>query len=256
MPSGREGGNMKTEKLNLSDFTQLNIRGAFRFEIVRSDAYAVSITREWFKRTRAFKDGGVLVIDHPWYDVLGWFTPWIIPKAKIEMPKLGELKVSGASKGSITGFDSLDDFKLKVRGASRLSGDISSGNAEIDLAGASRIELASSVKALRLKVVGASDFEGKMKADSGEIEVQGASRIRISGSMEDVAIKVAGASHLEMGDLIAHNAKIKLTGASRCSLNIEGKLDAELAGASRLIYGGNPVMGNISTTGASVLTKK
>ena len=247
---------MNTEHLNLTGFTQLDISGAFEFEIVRADSFGVAITREWFKRTRAFKDGKVLIIDHPWYDVLGWFTPWIIPKVKVEMPELRELRVSGASRGSVSGFVSPHDFKLKLSGASRLTGDITSGNAEFDVAGAGKIELASSVKALKLKMVGASEFRGSIKADSGEIEVLGASRMRVSGTMGDAVIRVGGASHLEMGDFTVHNANIKLAGASHCILNVAGKLDAELAGASGLTYGGNPIMGNIMTAGASTLTKK
>ncbi len=244
------------EQLNLSDFTQLDIRGAFHFEIVKSASFAVSITRAWYKRTRAFKNGVVLVIDHPWYDVLGWFTPWIVPRVRVEMPELRELRVSGASRGSVTGFVSAQDFKLKVHGASRLNGDINAGNTEFDVAGASRIDLRTSVKAVKLRVAGASDFKGSLKADNGEIEVFGASRIKLAGSMGDVVVRVAGTSHLELAGLTVRNASVKLAGASSCSLNVAGKLDAELAGASRLTYSGSPVMGNIKTIGASTVSKK
>jgi hypothetical protein len=246
---------MNTEHLNLSDFTKLDIRGALRFQIMRSDSFGVTLNRSWYKLTRAFKEGDVLVVDDPWYDVLGWFTPWIIPEAKVEMPELCELRISGASRGSLTGFQSSQDFKLLVHGASRLSGAISAGKTEIDVTGASKIELAASVKALKLSVVGASDLKGSIKTGSADIEVFGASRIKFSGNMGDVSIKAAGGCQLDMGELSVHDANIKLAGASRCSLNIEGKLDAELAGASRLTYGGNPIMGNIRIAGASILTK-
>ena len=106
---------MSAENLNLSNFTGVDIRGAFHFDIVKSDSFSVSITGRRVKHTRAYKEGPVLIIDHPWYDVLGWFTPWIIPEVKIGMPELDELRVSGANRGSITGFVSPHDFKLKVR---------------------------------------------------------------------------------------------------------------------------------------------
>jgi hypothetical protein len=141
---------MKNEQLNLSDFTQVDIRGGFDFEIVKSDSYCVTITRDWFKRARASKDDGTLIIDHPWYDILGWFIPWITSRAKVMMPELRGLRVSGMSKGAVTGFISSDNSKLEVRNASRLSGDISKGDAKFDVEGATRTELTGSVKELKL----------------------------------------------------------------------------------------------------------
>ena len=247
---------MNTENLSLNDFTGLDIRGAFHFEIARSDSFSVSITRQRFKHTRVYKEGAVLVVDHSWYDVLGWFTPWIIPEVKVGMPELHELKVSGASRGSINGFVSTHDFNLKVRSASRLTGDISSGNAVFDIAGASHIDLASTVKEFKLKIAGASELTGVLKSGGGKIDVIGASRLKLSGAMGDSVIRVAGASHLDLEDFTVNNADIRLAGASSCYLNVNGKLDAELSGASRLSYGGNPVMGNIKTAGASTVSKK
>jgi hypothetical protein len=247
---------MNTEHLNLSDFTELDIRGALHFQIVKSDSFGVALKRSWYKLTRAFKNGEVLVVDDPWYDVLGWFTPWITPEAKVEMPELRQLRISGASRGTMAGFQSAQGFKLKVHGASRLNGEINAGDSEIDVTGASKVELALSVKALKLRVVGASELSSTIKTDSANIEVVGASGIKFFGKMGDVVIRAAGASHLDIGEASVNNADIKLVGASRCSLNVDGKLDVELAGASKLIYGGNPVMGNVRIAGASSLNKK
>ena len=118
------------------------------------------------------------------------------------------------------------------------------------------MELTSTVKEFKLKMAGASEVKGTLKGGGGKIDVVGASRVRLSGTMGDAVIRVAGASHLEMDDFTVNNADIRLVGASSVSLNISGKLDAELAGASRLLYGGNPVMGNVKTVGASTLNRK
>jgi hypothetical protein len=247
---------MSTEQFNLTGFTKVDIKGAFRFEVVRADAYTVSVDRYWYHQTRVYQQDDVLVVYHPWYDVLGWFTPWITPAVKVAMPALRELTVSGASVGSAKGFDSTQDFKLRVRGASRLTGEINAGNSEIDVAGASRIELAAVVKNLNFKVAGASRISGSLKADKCEIHVAGASRIGLKGSIGDAVIDVAGASRLDLGDLTTRVAGIKIVGASQCAVNVQDKMDAELAGASRLVYGGNPVMGNIRMVGASTMSRK
>jgi hypothetical protein len=171
------------------------------------------------------------------------------------MPELRELKVSGASKGSATGFDSSGDFRLQVRGASNVTGEVKAGDSELDVAGASQIRLGLSAGRLRLKVAGASKLSGELRAETGDIHVVGASRIGLRGDMEDAQIDVAGASRLDMDDFTVRNAGIKLAGASRCRVNVAGKMDAELLGASRLVYGGSPVIGNIRAMGASHLTR-
>ncbi len=247
---------MSTEQINETGFTRLDIKGAFQFQIARADAYNATVENNWFHRTKVYKQDDTLVVYHPWYDILGWFTPWITPAIKVSMPELRELRVAGASRGSAKGFNSPQDFKLKVRGASRLDLEVAAGNAEFDLAGASRMGLAAAVKEMRLNVAGASRITGSLKAEKGEIHVAGASRIGLKGGIGDAVINVEGASRLDLGDFTARTAGIKIVGASQCSLNVQDKMDAELAGASRLLYGGNPVMGNIRMVGASSIAKK
>ncbi len=65
--------------------------------------------------------------------------------------------------------------------------------------------------------------------------------------MGDSAIRVSGASHLDLKDLEMRNVDIKLTGASQCLINVSGKLDSDVAGASKLTYRGNPITGNIKS---------
>lgn len=138
---------MKTEQLNLSDFTQVDVRGAFDFEIVKSDSYSVTITRNRFHNVRAFKDDRTLIIDHKWYDILGRLVKC---RVKVMMPELLGLRISGASKGIVTGFISSNDYKLEVRNAKILNGDISKGDAKFDVQGATRTKLTGSVKELKL----------------------------------------------------------------------------------------------------------
>ncbi len=246
---------MSTENMSFSDFNQVRIAGAFDFEIARSDSFSVAVTKPRFHHIMVYKEGNGLVVYHPWYDVTSWFTPWVRPSVKVQMPDLAGLDVSGACEGCLTGFKSSNNLSLSVRGASRLTGDIASGDADYDIAGASRVEMSSSVKAFRLKLAGASDFRGTLKADSGEINIAGASKLKLSGDMGDGVIRAAGASHLDLKDLKMSNADVRLAGASRCSINASGKLDVDLSGACYLAYAGNPVMGSVKTAGASTITK-
>ena len=122
----------------------------------------------------------------------------------------GSLEISDMSAGDIT---------LDLSGASRVSGDITaSGNAEFDLGGASRVELA--------------------------------------GSASDMRIVASGASKLDLEDFPVRNVDVSLNGASQATISLDGRFDADLSGGSKLWYGGEPTMGDIDTSGGSTLSKK
>jgi hypothetical protein len=244
---------MSTEHLNISDFNHVRISGVFDFDISRAASFGVSLDKPRFQNIIVIKEGNTLVAYRPWYDIIGWFNPWSRPSLKVQMPDITGLDVSGACRGSLTGFKSSNNFKLSVRGATQLNGDVAAGDGKYDVDGACRIELSSSVKAFQLKMAGASNFRGTLKADSGDIEIDGASSVTLSGDMGNAVIRAAGANHLDLKGLKVNNADIRLSGASQCSVNAAGKLDADLSGACKLTYSGSPVMGNFKTVGASSL---
>ena len=208
----------KTEEFTLCDFTGIEIGGAFEVEIVRSDSYSVSITAEdeLFRNLDVSKEGEILRIRHSRH--IGWRAQITRPRARITLPVLKELHLSGATKTAISGFSSAEAFKLKLSGASRVSGEITAGNAEFELSGASRA--------------------------------------RLTGSAKDVIMDASGAIHMELGDFSVHNAAVKLSGASHITVKMDGKLDARLSGASHFSWIGNPVMGDIRTSGASRLSRE
>jgi len=63
-----------------------------------------------------------------------------------------------------------------------------------------------------------------------------------------------GASRVDLRDFTAESADITLIGNSTGTVNVTGKLDAELGGASQLSYIGDPTIGSIKTSGASTLS--
>jgi len=139
-------------------------------------------------------------------------------KATITMPELRDLNFSGATKGTITGFSSSHDLNLELSGASSLEGDIQAGDTVVRLSGASKAKL--------------------------------------EGSAKDVNINASGASGIDLSRFPVNNAQVLLSGASNGTVNLNGRLDADLSGASKLSYIGEPTMGDINTSGASAISKK
>ena len=215
--SGRESERTNKE-FQLRDFTGIEVGGTFEVEIVRADAFSISIMAEdgLFRNLHVSKDGNTLRIDHSRH--IGWRAELTRPRARITMPLLKGLMLSGATRAAISGFSSAEALALHMSGASSLSGDITAGNAQFELSGASRA--------------------------------------RLTGSAKDIIINGSGANHMELGTFSVHNVSARLSGASRITLKMDGRLDARLSGVSHFNYTGNPTMGNIRTSGASRLSKE
>ncbi len=159
-------------------------------------------------------------------------------RVEITMPALYGLNLSGASKGTVTGFKSSKDFNLNVSGASSLDiDDMEVGDAEVEVSGASKVT-------------------GSVNASDVRFEVSGASEVELEGSANNIILTASGASKVKLADLPLNNADVKLSGASEATVNAKGRLDTALSGASRLYFQGNPTMGNISVTGASTIKHK
>ena len=216
-PGGLVGsGNLETEAYAFSDFTEIEIGSAFQFEIEQSSSYNISITAD---------DN---VMEYVQVSQVGqtlkiglragtWFGPGTL-RASVTMPELRGLTVSGASRGDIYDFSSTEDVDITVSGASRVNGDITAGDVEFDISGASTVQL--------------------------------------DGSANDMVAHVSGASRLNLDDFTVNNADVDLSGASSGTINLDGRLDADLSGASRLSYIGEPTMGTIDTSGASTISEK
>ena len=229
-------GNLKTENYNLSDFTRVDVSSAFVAEIAQSGSYSVSITADdnLFEYLQVSKEGQTLKVGLKTITSLGPVTL----KAKITMPKLRGLDLSGATRGTISSFSSTENLDIKVSGASSLDlVDISAGDVKFNISGASKVT-------------------GDITTSDTDFDLDGASTVQLEGSASDIVVEADGASHAKLAGFTVNNADVRLSGASTGTVNLSGRLDANLSGASKLEYIGEPTMGAINTSGASTLSKK
>ena len=230
-------GNLNTQEFNFSNFTSVDVGHAFEVEVAQSDSYHVSVTADdnLLEHIKVSRKGETLKICLRTVFVRPTFTTL---KAEITMPELHKLGLSGASHGTIQGFSSTHDFVLDLSGASRLDvNDMSTGDIRFDISGASKVS-------------------GDITAGDAGFDVSGASTVQLQGSADDTIIEASGASRVELDNFPVNNADIKLSGASRGTVNLDGRLNADLSGASKLSYIGEPTMGDIETSGGSTLSKK
>ena len=139
-------------------------------------------------------------------------------KATIVMPDLSSLNMSGASSAKVSGFDSNEDFRVVVSGASNANINlISIGNLRCNISGASQLNLGS------------------------------------TSSSADITINCSGASTIDLRNFSAQNGNVSVSGASTAYINIDGNLSGSVSGASTLYYRGNLKSNNVSVSIASKL---
>ena len=127
----------------------------------------------------------------------------------------------------------------------------------VGLSGACDGELRGDWKAESFSVdlSGASDLKGQMDAGEVKLECSGASSLDLAGSAKRISIDGSGASKFLLEGFTTGDLHIELSGASHAEVIVNGRLDADLSGASSLRYGGNPTLGSMDTSGASSLKR-
>jgi len=227
---------LETREFNFTDFNSVEIMSPFQVEIARSNVYLVSVTANdnLFDYIEVTQVGDTLRIRlRPFFS----FRSTTL-RASIAMPDLSVLDMSGASSVNIAGLQTNDDVEINVSDASRL--DILSLQA-VDVT---------------MEISGASRATGFVKCESANFEVSGASYLELNGSAEGARLDASGASSLRLQDFYLLHASVILSGASNGNVEVNGTLDVDISGASRLIFGGNPQLGKVDVTSASSLSRR
>lgn len=207
-------GKTITQEMNLAGFSTVEVGNAFSAEIAYADVYSVLVTVDdnVVEYLNVFKKWNTLHIGlKPNVSVTSGTL-----KARITLPSLEALKLSGAAHATLNGLRLSRDLAIQVLGASVLGGDMEAGNVWLEIAGASTATL--------------------------------------KGAARSLVLEVSGASHANLGDFQLLNVTAMLSEASSATVNLSGRLDANMSGASHLTYLGQPTLGRISKSGGSTVT--
>ena len=210
-------GDLVTNQEFISDFTAVDAESGFDVEISQSDSYSVMVTAD---------DNIMEYVEvRKSGDTLRIGVKWgyslrsATLDVAITMPELFSIALSGGAKANIEEFNVTSDFSIEVSGGSRLAGEFeTSGDVDIDASGGSPLSL--------------------------------------NGKASDLKIDASSGSNLGLSHFEVHNANIELSGGSLATINVDGRLDADLSGGSLLSYIGDATLGNIETTGGSQISKQ
>lgn len=210
-------GNIVTQAKDVRDFTGVEIGNTFEVTVRQAAAFKVEVSADdnLIDKAVVTKNGDALKLGiQPGLNLKA--AVW---KADISMPRLRAVRLSGASRATVTGFRSTEAIDITVAGASRVEGDLEAATATI------------------------TPLE--------------ASRVTLTGSARKIVLKGSGASSINLMDFLAPRATIELSDASTAMVNIKDVIESiTLNGAARLVYAGTPILDQITASGASTISHK
>lgn len=110
------------------------------------------------------------------------------------------------------------------------------------------------------ELVMTSGAHGKVNGFSSShdftLDLSGGSSVNMAGSAGDLELEASGGSSFDLSGFRVHDANVDMSGGSHGTINLDGRLDADLSSGSSLRYIGNPTLGNIQKSGGSSLDKK
>jgi hypothetical protein len=209
-------GNPETRTFDYTDFTRIEAQGGFHVEITGSSSYSIEVTTD----DNIWKYLDVSKNGDTLVIGFEWNRSYnsVIKEAVITMPAIEGIQLSGGSQGEIDGFSSSGDFSAKLSGGSRLDGAITAGDTDLSLSGGSRITL--------------------------------------SGSGRNLVIDSSGGSRVNLEDFPVNDADINISGGGFADVYMDGILNANLSGGSRITYSGNPKLGDMKLSGGSTVNRK
>ncbi len=228
-------GDLTTRNFDFSHFTSVVARSGFQLELVQSSTFSVEVTADDNVMDYIDVDtsGNTLEIKPQWNRSFRSVTL----RAKITTPDLYEIKLSGGSGASISGFSSSHHLSAGLSGGSSVTGNITAGDAYLSLSGGSHVNLSGSANEL---------------VATGS----GGSHISLSGSAENIVIKGSGGSHFNLQDYSVSDADINLSGGSHAYVHVNGTLNVDISGGSEVHYTGEPTLGDIDVDWDSELIEK
>lgn len=246
---------------DFKNFDSLDISWVFDVTVSADDTYSVEITvsSEVVPFLDIVQSGSKLILGTKGLpkkltNQRNW-NP--VAKAKITMPALAAVNISGAAKIlSMDQFTSTGNFSLECSGASKVHAlHIEAAKINIESSGASKFKLYSKANSASIDLSGASKGLMELTADAIEVDASGAANLKITGAAKDADIDCSGACNTDLIKTEIKEAKVNLSGASKCQIAVKEKLSVELSGASKLSYEDAPglaiKLGSISH-GASI----
>jgi phage shock protein PspC (stress-responsive transcriptional regulator) len=173
-----------TDRFGLTGFNAVSITGLFDAHIEKGDTWAVDIDGPQgnSRAYRVYTDGETLVIDFDDDRRFFWQRDYSEDQEvsiNITMPSMTDLTVKGAGKVNFRGFEE-DEVTIRMTGAVSGNGEMDARNMNVDLTGASYLDLSGRGNFLEADIVGASGLRAYgYEVKHAIVEARGASTAKV-----------------------------------------------------------------------------
>lgn len=209
-------GNIVTKNYDNSGFTMVRFEDGFDVVLVQSPSFGIEITAD----DNIFEYLEITQEENTFKLRLKGGDNYINKslKARISMPEIAGINLSDGSDAVISGFNSSNSFSVTISDGSKLEGEIVTGD------------------------IGLSLSDG--------------SSITLTGSGRDLMARSMDGSKMTLENFPVINADVNISAGGSATLNLSGTLNTNLSAGSKIIYSGDPKMGEISLSAGSTLKKK
>lgn len=207
-------GKIKTETRKTGEFTKLEISGGFNVTLKQDSSQSLTINAD---------DN---LLEYIQTDVSG---------STLEIKN--KRNICGSNEITlVVGVRNLEALKASGGIEVKSDGRINTKDLEMQLAGATKIELDLSATNVRAKGSGATELDLRGQAASADVRLTGSGKINAL-------------------DFVVGRYNLETTGASECNINVLNELNVHSTGASEVKYRGTPSTVNTDKTGAASVKK-
>ena len=253
--------NRYTHTYDFRDFTALSVSHAFKVDLTFEDRYEVSIdVPDFIEPYLIVSQNGEKVrldLERLPNDIqLKLNDANSSLMARVSVPKLTRLQLSGASKVTASGrlvlgsetlylqlsgatelyglvAEGRDKLDLKISGASKADFEAAFNKLDVDLSGASKLRYSGDADQLEIELSGASGAQFDGNYAETDAEISGSSKLTMTGDTKNLSLELSGATKFESLGKTAR-ASVALSGASKAKLSVSEKLQYALSGVSTL----------------------
>jgi hypothetical protein len=207
-----------TKTYNYKDFSAVSISSGMYLNVTQADTYSIEINADEsdFKYLRVEKKGDALKI-YFHRNFFSFFKRHHKVEINIQMPALTGLDLSGGSNANIKMDNASKSFSAELSGGSHLEGNLTCGDVSFDFSGGSKVNL--------------------------------------TGKGKDIKIDGSGGSKFNLKDFLVDNVEADMSGGSHATVTMNGTLNTEQSGGSRITYYGNMSLGQTDFSGGSGVSK-
>jgi hypothetical protein len=180
-----------------------------------------------------------------------------------ELASFSAVELAGVNDVSIgVGGEQLVTVRADDNLLERITTDVRGGVLVIDQTGSldtvapMRVEITvPSLDEVRLSGSGAIRVDGH-ELDLLSVTLPGTGAIRAAGTVTSLDVDLTGTGEADLGELVARNAAVALSGAGTVLVHVTGTLEAHVSGTGSVVYTGDPDRVDRTVTGVGSVTER